>query len=235
MARNSDQFLISYNKIEQHLKTLLETDDYIPFMRSVDLVVKKKLNPVVKRYRDDLLEFAELRNAIVHKSMEPDFAIAEPHDRVVQSIMKIEEEISEPKKVIPMFSRTVQSFQLTDALSDLLLVIRDKEYSQFPVYEDGVFKGLVTRKGITNWLAKNVEKETVSLQGITLEDILLSEEGVGNYQFIHQDMSIYEAEEIFKDCLKRGKRLDALLITENGETNERLLGIVTSWSLMTIP
>lgn len=235
MLRNSDQFMIAYNKIEQQLKDILETDDYIPFIRSVDKVVKKNLSPIVKRYRDDLVEFAELRNAIVHKSFDPNYAIAEPHDLVVKQIKQIEKELSEPKKVIPMFARSVHSFQTTDSLFDLLVVIRDKEYSKFPVYEENLFSGLVTKKGITNWLAKHVEERMLSLLDVSLLEILSSEGGAGSYQFIDRATSIYGAKEIFQDFLSHGKRLDAVLITENGDPNEHLLGIITPLDLVRIP
>src|SRR5699024_11877381 len=81
----------------------------------------------LKRYRDDLLEFAELRNAIVHNRIDTDYAIAEPHLSVVESIEAIEQEITEPKKVYPLFSRKVIIFQESDSLRELLTVIRDKE------------------------------------------------------------------------------------------------------------
>ncbi|OZU87789.1 hypothetical protein CIL03_13850 [Virgibacillus indicus] len=44
--------------------------------------------------------------------LEPNSVIAEPHDSVVARIIKIENELLQPKRVIPEFARSVyQSFQ----------------------------------------------------------------------------------------------------------------------------
>lgn len=217
------------------MKSILRTDDYVPFVRSVELIVKKNLNPVIKRYRDDLIEFAELRNAIVHKTIDPDHAIAEPHDHVVEAILAIEEELLEPKKVIPLFARSVHTCQGTDLLSDLLKVIRDKEYSQFPVYELGKFKGLMTRKGITNWLAKQVETKEIQSLDVPLLEVFLSESDAAQFEFISKKTSIYEAKDKFLTYLNYGKRLDTLLITETGDQDEPLLGMITPLDLVVVP
>ena len=70
-----------------------------------------KKNAVVKRYENDLREFADLRNAIVHNSTNPAFTIAEPHDSTVEKIKMIEEEIIHPRKVFPTFQKEVVIFQ----------------------------------------------------------------------------------------------------------------------------
>lgn len=234
-VRNSDKFLISYNKIEAHLKSILGTDDYVPFVRSVELIVKKNLSPIIKRYRDDLIEFAELRNAIVHKTIDPNHAIAEPHDYVVDAICEIEKELLTPKKVIPMFARSVHTCEVTDLLSDLLKTIREKEYSQFPVYDRGKFKGLITRKGITKWLAKQVETNNQLSVDVPLYDVLISESNRSNFEFISEDVSIYEAKDKFLTYLNFGKRLDTLLITATGKQDEPLLGMITPLDLVVVP
>ena len=41
------------------------------------------------------------------------------------------------------------------------------------------------------------------------------------------DLSVYEAKEYFKKSVAEGKRFEALLITENGRPEEKLLGIIT--------
>jgi hypothetical protein len=101
--KNSEQFLAAFNSIEKMLKHFSKSDQYIPFQRLIDIV--GKTNAVVRKYRDDLKELADLRNAIVHETTHPNYAIAEPHDTTVDKIKHIENEMAEPKKVIPLFSR----------------------------------------------------------------------------------------------------------------------------------
>jgi hypothetical protein len=44
----------------------------------------------------------------------------------------------------------------------------------------------------------------------------------------------YTAEEYFKKAVVDGKLLEALLITENGKSDEKLLGIITPLDLMKV-
>lgn len=232
MPKNSERFIAAFNRIENALKEMLDTHEYIPFTRSVDLV--SKTNSTVRRYRYDLFEYADLRNAIVHERVDPAYVIAEPHDATVERIEKIEKDILEPEKVIPRFSRDVVTFEANDPLTKVLKVIDEKTISQFPVYDGKSFIGLITANGITNWLAHHIKDELVLLD-TTLEEILTYEENKQNYLFIDRNKSLFEAEELFQQSISKGKPVDALLITHSGSQKESLLGIITPWDIIEIP
>lgn len=231
--RNSERFLLAFNSIEKHLGKKRNTHGYVPFYKAVE--VAKKGDAVVRRYQDDLLEFADLRNAIVHERTDPNFVIAEPHESTVLKIESIEMELGNPKTVFQTFRSDVFTFQVNNSLSDVLKVIRDRRYSQFPVYNDNEFVGIISENGITNWLAKNIEEDIISLVETPLELIIQCEENKNNYQFINRNTSVYKVEEIFKERLSIGTKLDAILITQNGRKNESLLGIITPWDIIKNP
>lgn len=230
---NSEKFLYTFNKIDKFLSDELKVgNNYTSFSSSVKKAAV--INIIIRRYKDDLLEFAELRNAIVHERTDPEFPIAEPHDTIVEKIEKIYNELSAPKKVLPIFKREVKVFRYTDKLTSLLKVIKDTSYSHFPVYNGKEFKGLVTENGVTNWFATAVEKGEIPVETTTLDEILKYEEATENYRFISRDTTIYEAEDIFKNQVHREERIDAILITENGKTNEKLLGMISTWDIIDV-
>lgn len=66
--KNSEKFLTSFNRIEKLLKSLLFKRKEAGFSKAVKIL--RNSNAIVKRYSDDLLEFAELRNAIVHNKVD---------------------------------------------------------------------------------------------------------------------------------------------------------------------
>lgn len=68
----------------------------------------------------------------------------------------------------------------------------------------------------------------------SLKNVLPFEEG-DNYKFIGSTTSVYEAVDIFKRHIGKGRRLEALLITRNGNPSEKLLGIITAWDILEIP
>jgi len=229
MYKNSEIFLTTFNRIEKELKSLLKKE--VGFSKSVRIL--RNSNPIVKRYAEDLLEYADLRNAIVHNKIDAAYAIAEPHDSVVTEIEKIEKELAEPRKVTPLFARKVRTFQVDDMLSELLFVIYEKGYTKFPVYDGNEFRGLVTQKGITSWLAKYMGRTIPSPKETLLKDVLECVE-YDNYKFIKSNTSVYRAEEVFKEQVGKGNRIEALLITEKSTHKEDLAGIITNWDIMKI-
>lgn len=226
--RNSDRFLTAFSRIEQSMKDIIEAKEHMSFFKLVDKAKRK--HPLIRRYEDDLREYADLRNAIVHHRTSTEFVIAEPHDEVVELIEKIDNTLSTPITVGEMFKRNVQVFQVTDTLSQALKIIRDRHFTQLPVYDGDKFQGLLTSIGVTRWLASTVEKELISRDMTTLGDMLQHEDTKDNYGFIPKGTSIYDAEEIFKEALAKGIRLEALLITDL----LLLVGIITPLDLMKI-
>ncbi|WP_068675604.1 CBS domain-containing protein [Oceanobacillus sp. Castelsardo] len=228
--KNSDVFLASFNRIDKELKSSLTRKEF-GFSRAVRIL--QKSNPLIKRYKDDLLEFAELRNAIVHNRTDVSYVIAEPHDSIVESIIKIEEELTKPKIVYSYFARKVYTLQANEKVLTLLEVIREREFTKFPIYNGKEFLGLITQKGITNWLANEVYDGNDILIEKTLSDVLQYEDNE-NYKFISGNSSLYEAVDLFKEQIGNGHRLEAILITENGAPTESLVGIVTNWDIMKV-
>jgi CBS domain-containing protein len=56
----------------------------------------------------------------------------------------------------------------------------------------------------------------------------INEEHRKNCEFIPRNSSMIETESHFE----RNPLLEALLVTENGKTNEKLLGIITRWDIL---
>ena len=232
--RNDERFIVAFNKIEKFFDQELNDSRYVPFYRAVQRL--RKSNAVIDRYHSDLLEFSELRNAIVHERTDHHYTIADPHDDVVTAIEKIASELTAPKTVRKLFSKTLRTVQADLTVKEVLTIIKETEFSQFPVYRSKQFLGLLTDKAILHWIAHqmNGNFETL-LQTKVIK--LIDDDAIydTNYRFIGQEMSIYQAEDIFIKAIKQHKRLDALLITESGEAHERLLGMITPNDLIQIP
>lgn len=230
--RNSERFITAFNRIELAVRTIAGVKEHRPFYRVLDQA--KKNSPLIRKYEGDLRAYADLRNAIVHNRTSTEFVIAEPHKKVVENIEHIDELLAKPKLVGQLFRKRVLIFQTTDSLSETLKVIHKQKYTQFPVYTNQQFKGLLTTVGITNWLASSMLGPHMPRRIPTLGDILHHEKNEKNYKFISRTLTIYEAEEIFKQGVERGRRFEALLITEHGKPHQKLLGIVTPIDIMKV-
>ncbi|WP_272030994.1 CBS domain-containing protein [Oceanobacillus kimchii] len=229
MYKNSERFITAFNRIDKALKSQLNKKE-MGFSRAVRVLSDS--NATIKRYYEDLLEFAELRNAIIHNRINVSYAIAEPHDTIVERIEKIEEDFTSPKQVKNAFIKQVVTFQLNDSMQKLLQVVRDRGLTKLPIYENQDFKGLITHKGIARWIANSMNDGQL-ITDATAKDILEYEKS-DNHLFISEEMSVYEAADVFTEQVEKGNRLAALLITKTGKEDEKLVGIITNWDIMEI-
>lgn len=233
--RNSERFLSAFNIINSEIEKMVDARGHIPFYRLVDMAKKK--SGLIMTYKDDLKELSELRNAIVHGRYYPAFTIAEPHLSVVELVEKIAGELTKPKTIIPFFERKVKTFQKTDHLTAVLKTIKKHGYSQFPVYDNEKFVGLLTNQGITMWISQNIEKSPMdSCLDAYLSDVMSFEKIKRNYIFMNKNQNIYDVREKFLNHFDVfATRLEAVLITENGHSDELLLGLATPFDMVRIP
>lgn len=185
-----------------------------------------KKNPTIKRYRYDLKEFAQLRNAIVHDRA-GDQVIAEPHLTVVEEIEHIVELITHPPHVIPLFAKKVYVLLSDASISKALNVMSRYDVAKLPVLENGKCIGLLTSNTITRWLGTLPSKERVNLQDKEIGSILSHNKHADHYLFRAKDCDISEIVDLFDSYERRGRRLDAILLSENGEPHNKFLGIIT--------
>ena len=223
---NSEKFLETYNNLDQYLKKEIRADDYVSYANKV----KNSKNTVVNRFKDELLSFGTLRNAIVHNPKIDNKAIAEPHDRTVERFNEIYETINNPKKVIPTFQFDVLGANKDDYINDILKQMKQKSFSQFPVLDSNeAIIELINNNTISRWLASEIDENgTIIIDGVTVEKLIPEIEFKRNYKFISRDTSIYKAYDLFLNHISKDERnLDVLFITHNGKETEKLLGLIT--------
>lgn len=51
------------------------------------------------------------------------------------------------------------------------------------------------------------------------------------FDFVSKNASLIEVEELFQEELKEHRRLGVVFITENGRSNQKILGIITAWDM----
>jgi len=221
VMKNSDLFLSSFNRIEKWMQEEMGNPRNMGFTELVRRLAQKQ-HQSIKKYEDDLLQLAQLRNAIVHDQIAVDFIIAEPNEWATKRMQRIEQELIRPETVLPRFAKHVTGFEWDIPLPSLLETVAQKRYSQFPLYHKGTFKGLVTLRMLGFWLAKESHHGVIDLQGKIAADLITQDGKYTNYHFVSAQTTIAEVEKMFGE---QGT-LEAVLITKNGDPNGNLLGII---------
>lgn len=221
MGERADIFLSTFNRIEKELKRQLGSPANMSFSEAVRRLSKRRDN-LIGGSENDLLQLAQLRNAIVHDQVADDFVIAEPNEWAVERIKQIEENLLRPEKVLPRFEKKVTGFERDLPLVEIMKIITEKRYSQFPLYDSGKFMGLITLRTIGFYFAQASLSGSVSLKGRVAEDLLLATGKRVNFKFVSADTKVSEVEKMFQT---EGV-LEAILITKDGNSDGNLLGII---------
>lgn len=221
MGERAEEFLSSFNRIEKWFREQLNNPTNMGFSEMVRRLSRKK-DSHIPLFQDDLLQMAQLRNAIVHEQISTDFVIAEPNEWAVNRMREIEQALISPEKVLPKFAKKVTGFDINISIKDILAIVARKQYSQFPIYDAGIFKGLITVRGLGIWLAVESSKGDIQLEGRKAAELLVSNYKGSNYQFVGKDTTVFQVEELFVTQV----RLEAILITKDGNPNGSLLGII---------
>jgi len=147
-----ERFLSAYAVIEQEMRRRWGNPAGRESFRHLVDVLKSK-DSLIRKFKDDLEEFSELRNAIVHERISPDYLIAVPLPETVAKIETIAGILTNPPLVYPRFGRPVFTLQVHEPASRVLKATRDTDFSQFPVYDGSRYVGLLTNSGISRWVA----------------------------------------------------------------------------------
>lgn len=170
-----------------------------------------------------------LRNIFAHadgKSPVKD-SFAEPAEAVVLHLEEIATRLVRDEKAGDGHRRTVKCMQISDTIGRVLGEVRLCGFSQFPVYGPTGFVGLLTENGLSRWLATAVSERGLSLQGVTVDELLKAQEAGMNVEFF----PIGDYLDLARMRFRENRLLEALLLTPSGTAAERPVGIITRHDL----
>lgn len=228
---NADQFLTAFNQIERYLRSEFDVTEHLGFKRLVDRLSHE--NALVALYKQDLIEFVELRNAIVHKST--GLPIAEPSDEALVAITELEKKLTNPPMALDIASKPVYTATVQDTIAEVVRTMHTEHYIYVPIYNDRQFVGIFSENSLIKWLAA-----TATETGFVIKEQLLSElqdffdgqEDKHNaYLFVAKNVDAFTVREYFTSYLSERKRLNAVFVTSHGSPQEEILGIVTAWDI----
>ncbi|WP_203362726.1 CBS domain-containing protein [Bacillus sp. REN10] len=222
------RFEVAFNRIHQQLKQLALKSDQHSFMEILHDCARSHAS--VRSHLDELKQFAKLRNAIVHQKINAEFYIAEPHENIVKRIEQIDALLSQPASALSIASQPVCIVELHTPFVRVLHMIQELSYSEYPVFDQGTCKGILTGEEMLKWMAHQQTDNHIPLHEVTVRD-LLSEQSRSKVAFIKKDANIFEVEHLFENYQSNNQKLEAILITPNGTSKELPIAMITSWDL----
>jgi predicted transcriptional regulator len=224
-TERSRQFLAIYKQVDDFLRKQLGTGNLsdegrpLPFYGVIDTLVAKGNVPVMV-HAPALRRYGSLRNAIVHWGPQP-YAIAEPHEDTIKTFERIRRDLMAPPRLLEIFKHRVESVLEGDALISVMRTMKEKSYSQLPVYRGNTLLGLLTADAIVGWLAES--KSEAEAMSRPVGPIL--GEGQENFAILRDTASVFDALNAFDTR----RSILAILVTDSGARDGRPITILTAW------
>jgi hypothetical protein len=223
------RFKKAHKKIYNHLQKI--TDERYSDSGFKDLVevAARKENPIVQRYKSDLIKFNVVRNILVHEDK-----IDSLKEEAVSKFEKIADRICSPERLIPKFRREVDVFRPGDELMNALGYMRENNFSQIALRDEDGLLSVLTVEGVSRWLEQEAERRTVDVATATVGDAL-AHEVEDCFICMSSSRTVYAARRAFaKAPEEQGSRLFAIIVTNTGSRDQSPLGIGTPWDLVDV-
>jgi hypothetical protein len=228
MKSNGQRFEEAYNRIDALLRKKIKKDRNVPFSQVVAAAASG--DATVRTYKIDLLEYGDLRNAIVHERGRAPILIADPRADVVHRIEEIWDRLSRPRTLRSVPSHgPIHVFSVGDPLPEALTYMRKNDFSQV-IAECARRFVILSAEGIAHWLEQKSTEDIISLVETRLGQVLDFEPKYTCIYLSARD-TIDEARERFTKDID--KRVASALITENGRSSEKPINIITPWDFVT--
>lgn len=223
---NARDFITSYNRVDARLRAVYRGKGNLNF---TDLVRRcAEFHPTVKRYEEELLSFARLRNAIVHESR-GEHVIAEPCDEATELFAHIADLLCSPPKLSVLKEKNVSGISAEKPLSDAVLLSARTGFSNLPVYLGGRMIGVLGSRRIVRELGRAIERgeDVDEFLRTPCGEVTAEEDMLRFYRVLGRNDTVQSAVDAFAE----NRKLLAVIVTETGNAGDKIVDLITASDL----
>lgn len=227
----SSRYLDAFNAIEKWLRDQVPNGERYDFPSLIDAA--SDLHYGVRRHASRLKDLNRFRNFVVH-DFSRQRALAVPTQWAADLIKSVKTELLSPEPLISFSAQPVATCLPSDPITLAVQKMREGRFSQIPICEETRCLGLLTAETIARWLSAELPVNGGLVEERPISEVLIHQEDPENHAFVPRSAVVDDALAAFEGFMARGKRLDGVLITQNGRPTESLLGIVTIHDVPTL-
>lgn len=225
MPTNADRFLDAFKAIEDHLRRKAGATGRADF---TELVAQHAADdPAVRAHQDHLVQYARLRNAIVHHASDRRRrAIAEPRTDIVKDIEAIRIAVTRPPRLGDVIGGMVTICLPADPIRSATHKMAEGDFSQLPVYENGKVVDLLTSEAIALWMARRLA-DGLPVDGDTsVADVVTADED-RLHRVVDRTTTVVEALEMFDQAQSAEGRILQAIVIMRSPASRTVAGIAT--------
>lgn len=227
--REAEAYINLHERILGHLKAVLGLPAHTKAKNVLAKARDAKI-PAVEKHWTDLVEMMNIRNTNVHSRHYPHEFIAPPSPRAIERLRRLAPQILESAP--PLYQRhakEVKIFELSTPLMEAHAYMLQKRFSQIVVRLANGDLGMLGSATISQEMHHEIQgRRGRSLAHAKIAD-LIGLESPKKWRVLSAKASELEARRIFDSERRKDTRdVYAILITEDGKRNGKVIGIITS-------
>jgi len=114
-----------------------------------------------------------------------------------------------------------------------MIAMNKYAYTHVPIIEEGRFVGVFSENTVFSYIVNSMD--CLLAKDAKIRDfsdfIPIDRHESESFAFVSRDTLVIDIEDMFAKELRQEKRLAVVFITDNGDPNEKLLGLVTAWDI----
>lgn len=234
MNQTADRFLDLYREMESEIRERYFQDGD----NGHEGVLSRALRevPDIQQFRDELNTCREVRNYLSHnRKIDGEYAVF-PSPQLIEILENTLQAIKNPPTVMQIAVGRDQMLQakFSDRALWLLRQMHRRGFSHVPVMHEGRLAGVFSESSVAAYLcdaACGQIADTAQIRDFA-DYIGFARHTNETFAFVGADTSLPTVEEIYRRAFARHKRLSLIFITEHGQQDERLIGLITPYDVL---
>lgn len=229
-----EEYVRIYNEIDHYMRKVLNEEKYTEHSYLIDKMADR--SSVFGRYAQELRTLAQLRNSLVHNPfMRIAHPIAVPDEKILAQYRVIRDMLLNPPTslsiAVPVHKLYTATLQ-TNAI-EVMKMMKKHTYTHVPIMEGERMIGVFSENSLLAYIASN--EDSIITKDLPISEfdeyIGLSTHPSEQFAFIGRRASLNDVYKIFNDALKKRVRIGVLFVTDQGKSDQKVLGIITAWDL----
>lgn len=224
----TDQFLDLYKQLENAANTRYHLHG------SGSAIAKLQRRQEFSNIHQELDYIRDVRNLLTHRPRIGDFYAVEPTDAMLSLLEKLIDRIEHPlsaiKIAIPI--EEVLSASLDSPVLGSLEKMYKRAFSHMPILEEGKVAGVFSGSSLMNCVLYKHVMFSGDLLFRDIQDAFTFDQHPSEtFRFVSKDTLVSDISDMFDETLQQEERIGMIFVTENGKSDEELLGIITAWDV----
>ncbi|MBR3319995.1 CBS domain-containing protein [Candidatus Saccharibacteria bacterium] len=228
MAENIEHFIELYKELEAAVRITYKIDKKDSVAHY--LTQQDKFS----KYKEDILLCSDTRNLIQHgRTVNNDF-IVQPTDQMIKFITSLISKVKNRQKCSDIMIKIGDVYRgsMQGSVSESIDIMKEKAYTHVPILENRKVIGVFDENSLFCFVSDgNSVSDSLTFESIKKYLGLNNRECEG-FLFAKKNEYVDEIEESMNAAFKKQKRIGMVFVTDTGDEDGKLLGILTPWDII---